>query len=297
VRFPRLARFLIREKEAGAPGSEIVAQISTLFREAVLGPGVPRIRAVLDPEKDGLVLGILKKMADEGLLKLTHVRSPSEIDVSEKDPGFETLVLGEHVTQAEVRFLEHEIKLDPDKTRISILRIVPEGSDPYAVDTLTIIPDEILEKPLDPGEAEGLLRSAFQEGAQSTEYLQELAIRVPSKEGMTEAVMEILDRLGGLTPLGGQRASELIPALREAVEGAIQVGNRMDPEKYVDITVLVDDEKIAVVVKDEGPAPEQRQDWAAAREGSGIASMIMKRGADEVEYLPPGNRVMLTKYY
>ncbi|MHC4601299.1 MAG: ATP-binding protein, partial [Planctomycetota bacterium] len=146
--------------------------------------------------------------------------------------------------------------------------------------------------------AESVLRGELAPpGEGEKEYLQQLAIRIPSREAMTEAAMEVIDRLGSLTPLGDKRQAELMPAVREAVDCAIRDGNAWDPFKYVDITFLVDDEKIAVVVKDEGPAPQERGEWAEARGGSGIASMIMKKGADDVEYLPPGNRVMLTKYY
>jgi len=297
IRFPRLARFLVKERGGDgvqAPTREVVAQVSTLFREHVLGPTAARVMALLEAKTDADLIEILERLHADGACKLTLIPGPSLPDGT---PVNEFLLLGEHLSQAEYRFLAHEIKLDPEQTRTSVMRVVPEGTDPYAVDTLTVIPDEILEKPIDSDTVESFLRAAFGAGAQANEYLQQLAIRVPSKEGMTEAVMEVLDRLGGLTPLGDRRASELVPALREAVEGAMQVGNRLDPSKYVDITVLVDDEKIAVVIKDEGPAPKTREEWPGAREGSGIASMIMKRGADEVEYLPPGNRVMLTKYY
>jgi anti-sigma regulatory factor (Ser/Thr protein kinase) len=244
------------------------------------------------------MLAVLERLENEGLCRITRAANLDALEKALKDGDFDVIVVGEQVSTAEYRYLAHEIKLHPDRTRTVILRVVPRDADPYTVDTLTIIPDEILEWPMDADELEPLIRAQFGQAREDAEeYLQQLAIRIPSKEGMTEAVMEVLDRLGGLTPLGDRRASELIPAVREAVESAILVGNESDPGKFVDITILVDDEKIAVVVKDEGPTPQEKGEWAVAREGSGIASMIMKKGADDVEYLPPGNRVMLTKYY
>jgi anti-sigma regulatory factor (Ser/Thr protein kinase) len=300
VRFPRLARFLVRGRESadpGAGGRDVVAQVSKLFREKVLGPSVSRVLTLL-PAESAEVFGVLERLEGDGLCRLTRVADLDGLEKAMKGGDFDVVVVGEQVSTPEYRYLAHEIKLHPDRTRTVLLRIVPRDADPYTVDTLTIIPDEIIEWPMDADELEPLIRAQFSQAREDAEeYLQQLAIRIPSKEGMTEAVMEVLDRLGGLTPLGDRRAAELIPAVREAVESAIHVGNEGDAGKFVDVTILVDDEKIAVVVKDEGATPLSRDEWASARERSGMASMIMKKGADDVEYLPPGNRVMLTKYY
>ncbi|MHC4778150.1 MAG: ATP-binding protein [Planctomycetota bacterium] len=300
VRFPRLARFMVREREEGASGvrQEILAQVSTLFREKVLGPAHPRVLALLDPRGEAPILNILSGLQEEGICEVVTVANLAEQEKALAAKRYDYLFLGRLVTEPQYRFLAHEIKLDPEKCRTFLFRVVAETTNPYAVDTLTVIPDELIEEPLEPDGVEAVIRSeiAPAEG-EGSEYLQQLAIRFPSNEGMTEAAMEVLDRLGTMTPLGDNRQAELMPAVREAVESAIRVGNEGDPSKYVDITFLVDDEKIAVVVKDEGPVPEERGEWAGARGGSGIASMIMKKGADDVEYLPPGNRVMLTKYF
>ncbi|MHC5038503.1 MAG: ATP-binding protein [Planctomycetota bacterium] len=309
VRFPRLVRFLVREKprDAAVPlplmatpaqQMDVVAQVSTLFREQVLGPVVPRVIALLLPETGAELAGILEKLGGEGLCEAKVVETLSALEAALKEKPSEFLILGEQISAAEYRYMAHEIKMHPDRVRTIIIRIAAKDSDPYAVDTLTLIPDEVIEQPMDREAVEALLREALRPpDEEKTEYLHQLAIRIPSNDGMTEAAMEVLDRLGSLTPVGDRRLAELMPAVREAVEAAIRVGNESDPTKYVDITFLVDDEKIAVVVKDEGPVPQEKREWAGAREGSGIASMIMKKGADEVEYLPPGNRVMLTKYY
>lgn len=296
VRLPRLARFLVRDR--GEEEKEVLAQISTLFREEVLGPRTTRLLSVLDPVRDPEMHILLAALSAEGLCESFELHSVEDSDRPWLRREFDVILLGEHVTTEEYRALSQEVKLDPDRTGTRILRVVPAGADPFAVDALTFIPDEVFEKPFDPDGLEAALRGELTSTREDrSDYLQQVAVRLPSREGITDEITEILDRLCALTPLGDRRAAELVPAVREAVENAIRVGNQGDPTRYVDLTCLVDDEKVAVVVKDEGPVPEERRDWASARGGSGIASMIMKRGADEVEFLPPGNRVMLTKYY
>lgn len=229
---------------------------------------------------------------------LARGKSLEEIDAFRKTRDFDVLLLGEGVTAAEYRYLTHEIKLHPDNARISIVMMSPEGKDPYAVDTLTLIPDEVIETPADPGVVEGTLRELIDGiAAGGDEYLQQMAIRAPSSGGMCETVMEVVDRLGAMTPLGDRRQAEFMPAIREAVENAVRIGNAEDPSKFVDLTFLVDDEKVSVVIKDEGPEVSSRGESSESLEETALASMIMKKGADEVEILPPGNRVMLTKYY
>ena len=78
-------------------------------------------------------------------------------------------------------------------------------------------------------------------------------------------------------------------ALREAVANAIKHGNRLDPEKQVEIEATVDPERLELRILDEGGgfdpagvadplAPENRF------RASGRGIFYMKRFMDEVEY-------------
>lgn len=295
VRLPRFARFLVREHggEEGPLRREVVAQISVLFREAVLGPSLPAVAALLGGE-DGDVRTLLETLENDGLLLFRPLAGPHALEDAWKTAPFDVLVLGQGVAPAQYRFIAHDLKLHPDRTRVGVVQVVAEDADPFAVDTLTIIPDELIETPLDETVVAELFREWPSRGA---EFLQQIAIRTPSTPGITEAAMELIESLGGLSPLGAKRLAEFVPAIREAVEQAVRTGNREDPGKYVDITFLVDDEKVSVVVKDEGAVAGGERETPDAIEDAGLSSIIMQKGADEVETLPPGNRVMLTKYY
>ncbi len=99
-------------------------------------------------------------------------------------------------------------------------------------------------------------------------------------------------------------------ALAEAIENAARHGNGYEPEKSVDVVFLLDRAKASFTVTDEGggfdfrphverarhepPIPPERLRQDRGSLGKlGIALMV--RGADELDYLGPGNSVRLTK--
>jgi serine/threonine-protein kinase RsbW len=89
-------------------------------------------------------------------------------------------------------------------------------------------------------------------------------------------------------------------ALEEAVTNAIMHGNRMNRSKKVTIDFTVDDKKVELAVADEGPGfdsakvPDPTRGEALERPcGRGI--VLMKAYMDDVRYVPPGNKVVLTK--
>ncbi len=92
-------------------------------------------------------------------------------------------------------------------------------------------------------------------------------------------------------------------ALREAMANAIKHGNRMDPEKCVDVTIDVHDGLLELTVEDSGSGfdPSQVPDPLAPEnrfrsEGRGI--FYMRKFMDEVSYLAGadgGTRVRMLK--
>jgi serine/threonine-protein kinase RsbW len=78
-------------------------------------------------------------------------------------------------------------------------------------------------------------------------------------------------------------------AVREAVANAIKHGNRQDPDKRVDVAVLIDSEAVEIAVADEGSGfdPSTVRDPLAPENlfrtnGRGI--FYMRRFMDEVSY-------------
>lgn len=89
-------------------------------------------------------------------------------------------------------------------------------------------------------------------------------------------------------------------ALEEALVNAIKHGNRMDPEKRVQVNCRISSTLIRIEIEDEGKGfrledvPDPTQDGNLERPcGRGI--MLMKHFLNTVKYNDLGNRVLLEK--
>ena len=89
-------------------------------------------------------------------------------------------------------------------------------------------------------------------------------------------------------------------ALEEAIVNAIKHGNGMDPDKSVRVICELNDERVQIVIEDEGPGfhPEDvpnPTDDENLEKPSGRGLMLMRAFMTTVEYNAKGNRVLLEK--
>jgi serine/threonine-protein kinase RsbW len=132
-------------------------------------------------------------------------------------------------------------------------------------------------------------------------HIEEFEIRIPSTtlEGqkVQERIIDLLEEMS-FPPRGifGVRL-----ALEEAIVNAIKHGNRMDPDKSVRIHCRVCNEKVRIVIEDEGIGfspdlvPDPTSDENLEKPcGRGI--MLMRAFLSLVEYNEEGNRVTLEKW-
>lgn len=90
-------------------------------------------------------------------------------------------------------------------------------------------------------------------------------------------------------------------ALEEALTNAVKHGNGLDPNKSVTVRWAVDDEKMVVIIRDEGPGFEPdtvpdptTPDRLPIPSGRGI--MLMKAYMDEVDFRDRGREVRFCKH-
>ena len=111
-----------------------------------------------------------------------------------------------------------------------------------------------------------------------------------------ERILEAVDGVG----LSADRRADLAVATAEALSNAAVHGNALRPGSKVTITVGVEPGRQATVeVKDSGPGfdftsvsdPTEPAHLLVPR-GRGV--FLMRRLVDQLEFLPPGNRVLLT---
>ena len=89
-------------------------------------------------------------------------------------------------------------------------------------------------------------------------------------------------------------------ALEEAIVNAIKHGNGMDPDKCVHVHCHVTDERVKIVIEDEGPGfdpgdvPDPTEDENLDKP-SGRGLMLMRSFMSRVEYNDKGNCVVMEK--
>ncbi len=87
-------------------------------------------------------------------------------------------------------------------------------------------------------------------------------------------------------------------AMEEAVSNAFKHGNKNDPDKNVHVRFRVSSEAVEIEIEDEGPGfdisavpdPTQPENIEIP---SGRGIVLMRAYMTRVEYIPPGNRVMM----
>jgi serine/threonine-protein kinase RsbW len=131
--------------------------------------------------------------------------------------------------------------------------------------------------------------------------IEEFDVQIPSSTNEGQRIQErIIKRLEELEfPARGIFGVRL--ALEEALVNAIKHGNGSDPQKWVRVSWQITDEKVRIVIEDEGTGfdphdvPDPTEDENLEKPcGRGI--MLMKAFLDGVEYNERGNRVVLEKH-
>lgn len=150
-----------------------------------------------------------------------------------------------------------------------------------------------------------------QASEESAVFERQLHVRFPACE---EEILRAFDISDGFFKDAGFRGDTLVgltTAFRESVRNAELHGSREDPERSIDIEILLDHEKLSVIVEDQGegfdhtsymeqlgrtaPVSMARQRHSAGGVG-GLGIYLMDRCSDRLEYNDRGNRVTLTKY-
>jgi len=117
------------------------------------------------------------------------------------------------------------------------------------------------------------------------------------------AGQQVQDRIIGALEAHGFPARDVFGvrlALEEAVVNAIKHGNGLDPEKFVHVDCRVDNERVTITIRDEGPGfdpgdvPDPTEEDNLDKP-SGRGLMLMRAFMTRIEYNESGNQVTLEK--
>jgi serine/threonine-protein kinase RsbW len=121
---------------------------------------------------------------------------------------------------------------------------------------------------------------------------------IPSKSENIVLVEKLVDDVCDLFDIKEEIYGHLLVALTEAVNNALQHGNKANPAKNIEITFKVKNETLFFTIKDEGPgfdpnALPDPTDPANIEKPTGRGIFLMRHLADKVSFEDNATKVIL----
>ena len=125
----------------------------------------------------------------------------------------------------------------------------------------------------------------------------QVTVRAPSDADAVEALKKTLEDFYKDALPDETETYKTLSALGEAIDNAAHYGNSDSSEVHVTVTIMLNDERIAIDVKDEGTGFDfdQVAETSAADAGASIGMKMMRECTDEIRFSEEGTRVTLVK--
>jgi anti-anti-sigma factor len=200
------------------------------------------------------------------------------------------------------------IKTQPETSACSIVKVYPQDYDLKKSPRLSVIPNEFICEPCSIQQLQNFIDSEIKRHQdESCFFHHELYFCFPSEVIAIDKANALIERLLIKSIKGSnERLNSFISAVREAIDNAKRHGHSKLKSANIRILYLLDDEKITVSVKDEGPgfdwkpyaqsASQNAVSLAQARPmGSpgGLGIALMTRACDRLSFNNSGNEVTL----
>jgi serine/threonine-protein kinase RsbW len=121
---------------------------------------------------------------------------------------------------------------------------------------------------------------------------------IPSKTENIVLVEKLVDDVCDLFDIKEEIYGHILVALTEAVNNALQHGNRSNPDKQIEVTFKVKDDTLYFTVKDQGPGfdPSTLPDPTDPKnieKPTGRGIFLMKHLCDKVTFEENGTKVIM----
>ena len=121
---------------------------------------------------------------------------------------------------------------------------------------------------------------------------------IPSKSENMVLVEKLVDDVCDLFDIKEEIYGHILVALTEAVNNALQHGNKANPDKHIEVTFKVKNDTLYFTVKDAGVGFDFRNlpdptDPANIEKPTGRGIFLMKHLADSVSFEDKGTKVIL----
>ena len=252
---------------------------------------------------------LIDALGDDGI-EVVPARSLEDGAPALKDRDLSFAVIDERLPFAHDLIIELRSEHDgPEHDRLPVLLL---GPAPTGEPVLRCLPDEVLP----PGaSSDDVVRAAraimIRRARQKRLFDQELALKVPTTPATIERVGDIFARLVERAGYPEADQVRLEHTFREAVGNAAEHGNKQNPARTIHVTYLRGQDRISVVVRDEGNGFDHETFLARATEVSalehtrsrrekearpgGLGVFIMKETCDRIAFNAAGNAIYLVK--
>lgn len=207
------------------------------------------------------------------------------------------------------------LRSDERTASIAILMVSSLDDSIYRRRGFRVGANAYLNKPYKPQELHEAVQTAMAWRAElaRSQVRREVTLELDSETRYLLEVNEFLDELCRLTPLTDQQVMHLRQAFLEIGQNAIEWGHGHVVEQSVNVTFRAYDDRVEVVVRDEGPGFDpahlphaavqddplghvEVREQLGIREG-GFGLLIARGLVDELEHSGRGNEVKLTKRF
>jgi DNA-binding response OmpR family regulator len=208
-----------------------------------------------------------------------------------------------------------QLKIDRKTNPIPVVMLTALSAYDHQIAGLRVGADFFVPKPYSTADIERVLAelTEYHENAQREKLHFRVRFDLASRVQNLHAVNELFGLLLRHSNLSDKQAAQLRTAMLEVGSNAIEWGNKHDETKTVKITAEVTEDRIEIIVEDQGEgfnpkqlphAADGKEDPTAhlevremlgLREG-GFGIQIVRGMVDDVRYNERGNQVRLVKY-
>ncbi len=207
------------------------------------------------------------------------------------------------------------LKLERDTNLIPIIMITALTAPEDKIRGLKVGANQYLTKPFTGDELQRAIQSAFswREEVRNQGMHGAVRFQLQSDTRYLEELNSLLSSMFLYSGLTQSQAKQLIIAVREMGTNAIEWGHKKQVELILTVDYHIDQEKITIIIRDNGPGFDPRNLPHAANVGDPVSHMmvrealglreggfgiLMSRGlVDDMKYNETGNEVRLVKFF
>ncbi|MGQ9631963.1 MAG: response regulator [bacterium] len=229
----------------------------------------------------------------------------SALEKVHSNPRYDLIVLDLMMPGLDGYEVCKELKTQREYNPIPILMLTAKRSEEDRIQGLRVGADGYMTKPFDLADLSrtvGELVLEREEMMKSRGIRERVSLSISSEIAYLRQVNQLVSKLYSSTDLDEDDIVALDLALNEIGSNAIIHGNRLDPNKIVEISYTMYEDRIELRIRDEGlgfepdSVPDPTSD-ERLYSPSGRGIYMIRKLMDDVKYLGSGNEVVMTKYF